>query len=423
MVTSQVLPVQYSRDRLFLASCIALLATGMTFAVRGDIMGPLGQQFTLSDRSIGLIAGAAFYGFMLSILFGGALVDALGMGRILTLAFASHVSGLLLTIFATGATLLFMGTLIVGIGNGLVEAACNPLITTVYADRKTQKLNAFHAWFPLGLIVGGLTSFALTSFALTSFALTALHLGWHVKLASILVVVAAYGVLFLGQKFPATERVQASVSTEAMFRELARPAFLLLLGCMFLTAATELGPNQWIPDSLKKIAGTSGILVLVFINALMFLGRTFAGPVVHRVSPVGLIAGCSVLSAVGLFGLGPATTPGGAYLAAAVFAVGICYYWPTMLGLTSERFPRGGSLLLGIMGAAGNLSVALILPYMGHINDTQGPAIAFQKVALLPLLLVVIFAALYLTDKAKGGYRAEVLAAPVPYGEPLATPL
>ena len=253
--------------------------------------------------------------------------------------------------------------------------------------------------------------------------MTALHLDWHVKLASILVVVAAYGALFLGQNFPATERVQASVSTGAMFRELARPAFLLLLGCMFLTAATELGPNQWIPDSLKKIAGTSGILVLVFINALMFLGRTFAGPVVHRVSPVGLIAGCSVLSALGLFGLGHATTPGGAYLAAAVFALGICYYWPTMLGLTSERFPRGGSLLLGIMGAAGNLSVALILPYMGHINDTQGPAVAFQKVALLPVLLVVIFAALYLSDKAKGGYRAEVLSAPLSEEEPLATAL
>ena len=409
-----VLPAQgFSRERLFLASCIALLATGMTFAVRGDIMGPLGQQFTLSDRDLGLIAGAAFYGFMLSILFGGALVDALGMGRILALAFASHVSGLLLTIFAPGAALLFVGTLIVGIGNGLVEAACNPLITTVYADRKTQKLNAFHAWFPLGLIAGGLASFAMT----------ALGLDWHIKLVSILVVVAAYGVLFLGQRFPATERVQASVSTGAMFRELARPAFLLLLGCMFLTAATELGPNQWIPDSLKKIAGTSGILVLVFINALMFLGRTFAGPVVHRVSPVGLIAGCSVLSALGLFGLGHATTPGGAYLAAAVFALGICYYWPTMLGLTSERFPRGGSLLLGIMGAAGNLSVALILPYMGHINDTQGPAVAFQKVALLPLLLIVIFAAIYFSDKAKGGYRAEVLNTPLSEEEPLATPL
>ena len=403
----------YSRERLFLASCVALLATGMTFAVRGDIMGPLGKQFHLTDRSVGLIAGAAFYGFMLSILFGGSLVDSLGMRRILFLAFLSHVSGLLLAIFAPNFSLLFTGTLIVGIGNGLVEAACNPLIATVYADRKTQKLNAFHAFFPLGLIAGGLVSFALTG----------LHLGWTVKLAAILVVVAAYGLLFLGQTFPATERVQASVSTGAMFREAFRPAFLLLLGCMFLTAATELGPNQWIPDSLKKIAGTSGILVLVFINAIMFLGRSFAGPVVHRISPVGLLAGGSALAAVGLFGLGRATTPVQAYFAATVFALGICYFWPTMLGLTSERFPRGGSLLLGLMGAAGNFSVALILPYMGHINDTQGPAVAFQKVAVLPVFLVVIFGLLFFADKARGGYRAEALSAPLPENEPLATPL
>ena len=402
----------YSRERLFLASCVALVATGMTFAVRGDIMGPLGTRFTLSDHSLGLIAGAAFYGFMLSILFGGSLVDTLGMGRILFLAFAAHVSGLLLTIFAAGFETLFAGTLIVGIGNGLVEAVCNPMIATVYPDRKTQKLNAFHAWFPLGLIAGGLTSFAMSG----------LGLGWQVKLASILVVVAAYGLLFLGQRFPATERVQAAVSTTQMYRECARPVFLLLLGCMFLTAATELGPNQWIPKSLHQIAGTSGILVLVFINAIMFLGRTFAGPVVHRVSPVGLIAGCSILSALGLVGLGHAATPVQAYGAATVFALGICYYWPTMLGLTSERFPRGGSLLLGIMGAAGNLSVALILPYMGRINDTQGPAIAFQKVAALPILLVLVFGALYLGDKAKGGYRPESLNALLPDEEPLATP-
>ncbi|MDQ2798862.1 MAG: MFS transporter [Armatimonadota bacterium] len=391
------------RGRLFLASCIALVATGMTFSIRGDIMDAWGKQFTLNDYQVGLISGAAFYGFMLSILFGGALVDALGMRAILALAFAAHVSGLVVTISASGFGMLYAGTLLVGIGNGLVEAACNPLVTTLYPDRKTQRLNAFHAWFPGGLILGGLTSYAMTQG----------HLGWHVKLAAILVVVAIYGLLFLTLKLPQTERVQASVSTADMYREIGRPVFLLLFFCMFLTAATELVPNQWIPASLGKIAGASGILVLVFINALMFVGRSLAGPIVHRVSPVGLIACSSVLSAIGLFSLGRATTPGGAYLAATVFALGICYYWPTMLGLTSERFPRGGSLLLGIMGAAGNLSVALFLPYMGHINDTQGPAIAFQKAALLPIILVLIFASLYLSDRAKGGYKPELLEAPL----------
>ena len=254
-MATQVLPAGgFSRERLFLASCIALLATGMTFAVRGDIMGPLGQQFTLSDRNLGLIAGAAFYGFMLSILFGGALVDALGMGRILALAFASHVSGLLLTIFASGADLLFVGTLIVGIGNGLVEAACNPLITTVYAGPEDAEAQRLPRLVPAGpdrrrpdLLRPDRPAPGLAPSS------------WPPSWSSWRPTASCSSA----RSFPATERVQASVSTGAMFRELARPAFLLLLGCMFLTAATELGPNQWIPDSLKKIAGTSGILVLV----------------------------------------------------------------------------------------------------------------------------------------------------------------
>lgn len=405
------------RGHLFLASCIALTATGMTFAIRGDIMAALGKQFTLNDYQLGLIGGAAFYGFMLSILFGGALVDALGMKRILGLAFLAHVGGLLTTIFASSFAALFAGTLIVGIGNGLVEAACNPLIATAFADRKTQKLNAFHAWFPGGLIIGGLASYFLGQAGMS----------WQVKLSVILLPVIVYGLMFLGRTFPQTERVQAAISTGEMYREAARPAFLLLAFCMLLTAATELGPNQWIPKVLTDTAGASGILLLVFINAVMFAGRSIAGPIVHRLSPVGLLAGSSVLSAVGLFLLSRAASPATAYLAATLFALGICYYWPTMLGLTSERFPRGGSLLLGIMGAVGNLSVALVLPYMGAINDayknTATPGEAFAKVAVLPVILAVIFAAIYFSDRAKGGYKAETLNASLSDKEPMATPL
>ena len=400
-------------SRLFFASCVALLATGMTFAVRGDIINTLEAQFGLNNYQLGLVNGAAFYGFMLSILFGGALVDALGMRRILALAFTAHVAGLLLTIGAHGFGMLYAGTLVVGIGNGLVEAACNPLIATLFPERKTQKLNGFHAWFPGGLIAGGLASYALTG----------LHAGWQIKLAVILVVVAAYGLLLSGQTFPRTERVQASVSTGAMYREMGRPLFLLLLAAMFLTAATELGPNQWIPAVMQTLAGASGILVLVFINAVMFTGRTLAGPLVHRVSPVGVLAGASVLSALGLLALSHAVTPAGAFGAALVFALGVCFYWPTMLGLTAERFPRGGSLLLGLMGAAGNLSVALVLPYMGRINDVQGPAAAFGHVALFPAVLTVVFGAVYLADRRRGGYRAEELNAPLTEDATPATPL
>lgn len=392
------------RGRLFVASCIALTATGMTFAVRGDIMPALGTKFSLNDYQLGLMAGAAFYGFMLSILFGGMLVDLFGMGAIVALAFLSHLCGLGMTIFANGFTMLFAATLIVGIGNGLVEAACNPLVATIYPDQKTHRLNAFHAWFPGGLIIGGLVAYGMTRAGLD----------WQAKIGAIIVLVVVYGVMFMGHKFPATERVQASVSTGDMYKEVLRPVFLLLFLCMFLTAATELGPNQWIPATLGKLAGASGILVLVFINGVMFVGRNLAGQFVHKISPVGLLACASVLSAVGLYTLGMADTPIKAYASATVFALGICYYWPTMLGLTSERFPKGGSLLLAIMGAAGNLSTALVLPFMGKIYDTHkdNPGIAFQTVALFPVVLVVVFGGLYLSDKAKGGYKRIKLDVP-----------
>src|SRR5258705_3142282 len=165
------------RSQLFIASCIALVATAMTFAIRGDIIGDLGKEFSLNNEQLGRAAGAWAYGFTISIFIGGQLVDALGMGRILMLAFLTHVAGILITIFAGGFWMLFFGTLFVGLGNGLIEAAINPLVATVYSDRKTQKLNALHVWFPGGIVIGGLISYAMTN----------MQLGWKMKMAIILV--------------------------------------------------------------------------------------------------------------------------------------------------------------------------------------------------------------------------------------------
>jgi fucose permease len=205
----------------------------------------------------------------------------------------------------------------------------------------------------------------------------------------------------MGTKFPETERVQLGVSTGAMYREAIRPQFLVWVGCMILTASTELGPNQWIPDILTTSAQLPGILVLVWINGLMTVGRLVAGPVLHRLSPVALLIWAAAMSAAGLFWLSAARAPAPAFAAATVFAVGICYFWPTMLGVTAERFPAGGALLLGIMGAAGNLSVALALPVMGRIYDTQSPEAALRSVVLLPLCLIAVFAAIWVKDRSK----------------------
>jgi MFS family permease len=390
------------RSRLFVASCIALIATAMSFAIRGDIIGALGRDFSLGEQDLGLAAGAWAYGFTISIVIGGQLVDIFGMGRILALAFVAHVAGVLLTIFATGFWVLFFATLCVGLGNGLIEAAVNPLAATIYPDRKTEKLNLLHVWFPGGIVIGGLVAFGMSE----------LGLGWQAKMCAILVPTAIYGFMFLGQKFPATERVQSGVSTAGMYREVLRPLFLLLLFCMILTASTELATNQWISNILATTAGMAegGILALVWINGLMAVGRWFAGPIVHRVSPIGLLTASAIFSAIGLWALSAAGTPVTALIASTIFAVGICYFWPTMLGVTSERFPAGGALALAIIGGIGTLSAAIFTWVLGGIYETKGPREALLYMTFLPIILVVIFGSIWLYDRSRGGYRAVQLA-------------
>jgi MFS family permease len=381
--------------RLFVASCMALTATAVTFAIRGDVLGDLRTAFSLSNEDLGKAAGAWAYGFTLSIFIGGQLVDALGMKRIVAAAFLMHVIGVVLTIFATGLWTLFAGTLCVGLGNGLVEAFVNPLTATLYPDRKTEKLNLLHVWFPGGIVIGGLVALGLGL----------MRFNWQVKMAFILVPTLAYGALFLGQEFPRTERVQQGVSTGGMYRAVLRPLFLVIVFCMVLTASTELATNQWIAYILSNTAGMAagGILVLVWINGLMAVGRWFAGPMVHRLSPIGLLIASAALSAIGLVALSLADTPWTAIAAATVFAVGICYFWPTMLGVTSERFPDGGALALAIVGGTGTLSAAIFTWILGGLYDRAGPRMALRYMAVLPVVLIAILSAIRLHDRRTGG--------------------
>lgn len=377
--------------RLFLGSCITMVVIGMTFAIRGDTIGDLGTQFQLSHEELGWIAGAAFWGYLVSVLVAGQLCDWLGMGRLIKTGCLFHAGGVLVTIFATGFWTLWAGTLLIGMANALVEAAVNPLVATVYPTEKTHKLNVVHAWFPWGIVSGGLAAFLFTQ----------LQLGWQWKTALILVPTLVYGLLFRGQAFPVTERVQRGVSTSAMYREALRWRFLLWIGCMLLTASTELGPNQWIPNILTKTASFPGILILAWINSLMAGGRMLAGKLVDRLSPLGVLIGASILAALGLFSLSLAQSGATALAAATIFALGVCYFWPTMLGITAEWFPNGGALLLAILGGAGNLSVALILPIMGKIYDTSGPSLALREVAILPVVLIVVFSLIAFADSGE----------------------
>jgi MFS family permease len=389
-------------NRLFRASCMALVATAMSFAIRGDIMGDFETTFALSKTDVGWIAGAAFWGFGLSILVGGPLCDVLGMRPLARLAIAGHLAGTLLTVVATGFPMLLAATLIIGVANGLVEAFANPLVATLFPKNKTTKLVAFHTWFPGGIVIGGLLSYLFSQ----------LGLGWQAKMLLLVVPTVAYAAMFAGQVFPATEAKAAGVPLGTAAKEIGRPLFLLVWLCMWLTAATELGPGQWVANIFNDVVGQgsqAGIILLVWVNGIMYLVRQFLGHIPHRVSPTKLIALTAPLAALGLYMFGHAGSAATWFASAALLAVGTAFWWPTMVGLTSERFPRGGALLLAIIGASGSIATAISGPLMGRINDAYGAGSVLPIWAALPAALTVVFGGLAWADSARGGYRAEAL--------------
>ncbi len=388
------------KSLLFNASCTALVVTALTFATRAGMIDPWRAEFGLTAEQVGWIVGTAFWGFTLAMILGGPLVDVIGMKRIIYAAFTLHVTGILLTIFAGGFWSLFFSTLLVGIANGSVEAATNPLITAMYPDEKTKKLNQFHVWFPGGIVIGGLMVFALG----------ALGYGWRVQMAAMLIPTMLYGLLFLRVKFPETERVTAGFSYKDMLKACVSPLFLFMAACMLLTAATELGSNQWMTALLENVMEAEGIhsiLLLVWISGIMALGRSVAGPIVHRLSPSGVLLGSAVFAGVGLFLLS-ISSGYWSFGAAAVFAVGITYFWPTMLGFVNENIPKSGALGLAIMGGIGFLGGAIAQPLLGKVYDIKFDALGeslaagsatLRTVILLTVVLTISFIFLYIRQR------------------------
>ncbi len=359
---------QIHHQRLFFASCLALIATSVAFGVVGASMGALKQEFILSNEQVGWIGGAALWGFSITIVILGPLVDLTGMKNQLRFAFLCHLLGVLLMIFANGFLMLFIGALILAFGNGTVEAACNPLVATIYPKEKTKKLNQFHVWFPGGIVIGAVLSFFLDEIAKGS-GVAAIG-DWRIKIGLILIPTIIYGYLINGETFPQTERKASGLSYMDMVKgAFARPLFWILFLCMAVTASLELGPGRWIPAVLEA-GGIAGILVLAYINGLMAVLRFYAGPFVKRFSPTGLLVGGAILTGIGLYWFSFAETTLMAFLSATVFAVGVCYFWPTMLGVTAERIPKSGALGLALMGGMGMMAVgAFTAPMIGKLAD------------------------------------------------------
>jgi len=370
-----------NKSRLFLASSLALITTAMTFAIRARLETVFGfEGIGLTLEEIGYAFAPAFFGFTIAMIFGGPLVDFLGMKKITWIAFITHALGIILTILADSMTSLFVATLFIGIGNGFVEAALNPLVTSMYPKSKTKMLNRFHVWFPGGIVIGSIVGWLV---------MDVLGLSWQIMVGTLFIPLIAYGILFFGEKFPETERIQMGVSTKNMFTSVGKPLFLFMVFCMLLTAASELGTMQRIESLLKETVSVP-LLVLAFINGIMALGRLFAGGFIHKLKPSGMLLFSAIFTFLGLWML-TVTSGGMTFVAASIFAVGVTFFWPTMLGFVAEYLPETGAFGLSIMGGAGMLSVSIVLPIMGNLMDNSGVNEALRIMSILPAILIVAF--------------------------------
>jgi len=348
------------KTALFNASCVALVVTALAFATRGSFVEIWVNEFNLTHTQVGWIVGTAFWGFTLAMVFGGPLVDIIGIGRIIAIAFICHVTGIVMTIFATGFWTLFVSTMFIGIANGSVEAACNPLITSMYTEEKTRRLNRFHAWFPTGIVIGGLMVYIFTKMGIAD---------WRFSMGAMLIPTLLYGLWFLKKEFPKTERVVSGFTYKEMLNACVSPLFIFIACCMILTAATELGTNQWIAALLANVT-SSPILLLVWISGIMALTRQFGGTLIHNMKSTVVLLTSATLAFIGLILLGY-TSGVMVFAAAAVFALGVAFFWPSMLGFVSENIPQSGALGLAIMGGIGFLGGFIAQPSLGSIYDAQ----------------------------------------------------
>ena len=242
------------RNKLFVASCLSLMVTGLSFGIRAGNLNQWAAEFNLTGSELSTITATAFWGFPVAVIIGGMVVDIIGMKKLLVMAFLFHLLGIILTVYAgsfgNAFWPLFLSTLLIGIANGTVEAACNPLVAALYPGNKTTKLNHFHLWFPGGIVIGTLIVFGYAE--AFGIRIPGRLQPWQVQVALMIIPTIIYGIMFSRLKFPLTERVAAGISTGEMYKSLATPLFLFMILCMFGTAITELYTQQWIPVSAEK---------------------------------------------------------------------------------------------------------------------------------------------------------------------------
>ena len=488
-----------SRKSLFRACFFALMATSFGFMLRAMLITEWGEEFNLTKTQMGEIMGVGLWPFAVSIVLFSLIIDKIGYGRAMAIAFICHISSLVITLLANGYWMLYIGTFIFALGNGTIEATINPAVATMFPKEKTKWINKLHAGWPAGMVVGGIIAISLGE-----------SVKWQYKIGIILIPMLIYGFLMLKKKFPVQERVAAGVSYKDMLKELGilgaliivslmvfeignffnlsrtvevvliilitgafgiyvrslgQPVFIVLLLIMFPLATAELGTDSWIVDlmagEMRSLQLQPG-WILVYTALIMTIARFFAGPVIEKLKPSGLLIFSSAIAAAGLFFLSLSTGIM-VFIAATIYGFAKSYLWPTMIGIVGERFPKGGALTLNVTTGVGMMAVGIVgAVFLGFAQDKEienriadydsknntrlqekyisieknsifgtyqtldvtsyeaAPAEerqiiesgmfkakkgALKLVAVLPLIMLISFVILFLYFKKKGGYK------------------
>ena len=488
-----------TKKSLFRACFVALMATSFGFMLRAMLITEWGAEFNLTKTQMGEIMGVGLWPFAVSIVLFSLIIDKIGYGWSMAIAFICHISSMVITLLADGYWMLYTGTFIFALGNGIIEATINPAVATMFSKEKTKWINKLHAAWPAGMVVGGIMAISMGE-----------SVKWQYKIAIILIPMLIYGFLMLRKKFPVQERVAAGISYKDMLKELGilgaliivtlivfevgrffnlslivelvvvilltsifgiyvralgQPIFIILLLIMFPLATTELGTDSWIinlmANEMKNLHLQSG-WILVYTAMIMTIARYYAGPIIKKLKPSGLLIFSSAIAAAGLYFLSIST---GIiiFIAATIYGFAKSYLWPTMIGIVGERFPKGGALTLNVTTAVGNLAVGIVgavflgfvqdkgidnsIAYFDRMNQTglhekyinveknsifgtykTLDAVIFEKapvnereiientmfeakkgalksVAILPLIMLVSYICLFLFFKKKGGYK------------------
>jgi MFS family permease len=418
------------RGRLFVVALMALFTAGAAVSMRAATAVHMRAEYLDPINSLnagemlGTVLGAAFAGFAITLLLVSAVLAKIGFRNALIAAAALLIAGFAIVAFAGSLgvspyTGLLVGMVVQGLGWGMVETVINPLTSAVYAEDRVSRLSILHAWYPAGVVAG----------ALAGLAADAAGIAWRWELVALTALCLAFAALARIETFPpVSASTDAPVTPGEMIKAtLQNPTIFLWVILMMFTASTEFAPGQWVDVALSQIVGMRGILLLAYVSGLMFVMRHFAGPLVHRFGNIGLLIFSAVFASIGLFALSRANSPATALIAATAWGFGVCYFWPTMLATVAERYPRSGTMVFGLMGAAGAASTYVVLPYLGAIYDkaalkaaggnadlvahaigsqlhdiqVAAASASFRAVALIPLALIVIFIGIAMADRMR----------------------